>query len=186
MLLIHKILHRKPRFGGLWRCLALCVLLARTAHGAPEYEVKAAQTAKFASYVEWPASARGGSLIIGLVGRDPSGGTIEQALTGANVSGRRVELRRVSATDTAGLRECNILFVSGSEEDRAGEIIRQVQGYPVLTVGESANFAASGGMLEFIVVDGQIRYVANPNAAARSGLKLTSGLLRIARRVVGG
>jgi hypothetical protein len=168
-------------------CLAVCLLLlARSAHGAPEYEVKAAQTAKFASYIEWPSASRGGALVIGLVGRDPSAGGIERALSGANVSGRRVELRRVAPGDTAGLRDCNIIFVSGTEEERAGEIIRQVQGYPVLTVGETGSFLALGGMLQFITVDGQIRFEANPRAAERSGLKLTSGLLRIARRVVGG
>ena len=178
---------RRSEDGTLRSGIAACLLLlAHSVHAASEYEVKAAQTAKFASYIEWPAAGKTGPLIIGLVGRDLSGGTIERALSGANVGGRRVEMRRVSSGDTAGLRDCNIIFVSGAEEERASDIIRQVQGYPVLTVGETGNFAVVGGMLEFIVVDGQIRFVANPRAADRSGLKLTSGILRIARRVVGG
>lgn len=167
-----------------WMAVLLFVL-AQDAFGAAEYEVKAAQTAKFASYVDWPSNAGKSNLVIGLVGRDPSAGTIERALNGAVVSNRRVELRRVSATDTKTLRGCDILFISSMEGDRASEIIRQVQGFPVLTVGESENFAAVGGMLQFIVVDGQIRFVANPSSAERSGLKLTSALLRIARRVAG-
>lgn len=187
MFLPKQLRRRLPGYSAFWRCLAGCALLLTSAtFGAPEYEVKAAQTAKFASYIEWPASARGSTLVIGLVGRDPSAGTIEQALVGANVGGRRVELRRIAPGDTTGLRGCNIIFVSDAEADRVGDILRQVQGYPVLTVGESNNFATLGGMIEFIAVDGQIRFVANPRAAERSGLKLSSGLLRTARKVIGG
>lgn len=165
---------------------AFLLLVGSRAFGAAEYEVKAAHLPKFAGYIEWPAAARPGStLIVGIVGRDPSGGTIEQTLSGATVEGRHIEVRRVTGSDVAGLRACQIIFVSASEEGRTDEILRSVQGRPVLTVGETENFAASGGMLQFILVDGQVRFVANPGAAARSGLQMNSNLLRVARRVLG-
>ncbi len=170
-----------------WLVLPLLLLLAAGhAFAAGEYEVKAAHLPKFASYIQWPASAQPtGTLVIGLVGRDPSGGTIEQAINGASFGGRRVEVRRVAATDTTGLRECSILFIGASEEGRATEILRQVQGRPVVTVGETEDFAANGGMLQFILVDGQVRFIANPGAAERNGVKMDSNLLRLARRRIG-
>lgn len=165
----------------------LVVLAASAAFGASEYEVKAAHLPKFAGYIQWPAAGSPGSnLIIGVVGRDPSGGKLEQTLSGVTVGGRQIELRRVSSSDAAALRACNVLFVSASEESRLEDILHKVEGRPVLTIGESANFAASGGMLQFIIIDGQVRFVANPRAAAQSGLQMNSNLLRVARRVVGG
>lgn len=124
--------------------------------------------------------------MIGLVGRDPSGGVFEKALSGAVHGSRRVEVRRVSAADSAALRDCAILFLSAAEESRVAEILRSVQGRPVLTVGETEGFSAAGGMLQFILVDGQVRFIANPRAASKSGLQMTSPLLRVARRVIGG
>ena len=71
-------------------------------------------------------------------------------------------------------------------ERYAGQLdaIAKLRGRPVLTVGESDDFVARGGMLQFIIVDGQVRFVANPHAAARSGLQMGSALLRVARRVI--
>jgi hypothetical protein len=172
-----------------WLALSwlLLLLAAGPVFGAGEYEVKAAHLPKFASYIQWPSSALpSGTLVIGIVGRDPSGGTIEQALHGASVGGRRVEVRKISATDTTALRECAVLFIGASEEGRAADVLRQVQGRPVLTVGETEDFAVNGGMLQFILVDGQVRFIANPGAAERSGVKMDSNLLRLARRRIGG
>jgi hypothetical protein len=57
-------------------------------------------------------------------------------------------------------------------------------GMPVLTVGEASEFAQAGGIVGFRVTpDGRVAFDVNVEQAERSGLKLSSQLLRVARVV---
>jgi hypothetical protein len=52
-----------------------------------------------------------------------------------------------------------------------------------LTVGESAAFADSGGMINFLVDDNKLRFDVNAEAGRRANLMMSSRLLGLARRV---
>jgi hypothetical protein len=53
----------------------------------------------------------------------------------------------------------------------------------VLTVGESAAFADSGGMINFLVDDNKLRFDINTESGRRAKLVMSSRLLSLARRV---
>jgi hypothetical protein len=54
---------------------------------------------------------------------------------------------------------------------------------PVLTVSEMPGFDELGGMVNFFIEDRRIRFEINPQAAARSGLRISSQLLNLSRIV---
>lgn len=149
-----------------------------------EGAIKAAYLANFAKLVEWPASALAGekALIIGVVGRDAVADEVARTLAGANVGGRRIEVRRLAAVDAGALLGCHVIFVSDSERGEA--IIGAVRGRPVLVVGEAENFARRGGALGFVSEGGNVKFEANAKAAALNGLTVSSRLLRVAREVI--
>ncbi len=72
---------------------------------------------------------------------------------------------------------CQILFVPDSETKRLEPILRAVEHRSVLTVGESADFLARGGMIRLVVVEGRVRFAVNLGGAEAVGLKLSSRLL---------
>jgi len=51
----------------------------------------------------------------------------------------------------------------------------------VLTVGESTDFIAQGGIINFVRDAGMIRFEIDQGAATRVGLHISSRLLRLAR-----
>lgn len=55
----------------------------------------------------------------------------------------------------------------------------------VLTVGETDQFAAHGGVIQLILRDKQVRFEINVDAASQEGLKISSKLLALARIVSG-
>jgi hypothetical protein len=55
---------------------------------------------------------------------------------------------------------------------------------PVLTVGDSPEFAQHGGMIGFTVDGGRVRFTVNLVAARDAGLMLQSELLRVAAAVL--
>ena len=169
----------------------LCVILvcrnSTTAFTAPsEYELKAAFLLNFASYVEWPsrvAADSGGAFVIGVCGDDPFGDLLDQTVVGKTINGRKVEVKRFSSI--RDLKPCHVLFISSSEEGRTGRILSATKDWHVLIVGETDGFARKGGIVGFFIEDKKVRFEINPDEAHRSGLKISSKLLKLARVVKG-
>jgi hypothetical protein len=159
---------------------------APPAHGGPsEYEVKAAFLYNFAKFVEWPASAfsaPGDALVVGVLGDDPFGDTLDRIAQNKSAQGRRIEVRRFRAVaDVEG--RCHILFVSPSEERDLPRIFRGLHGAPILTVSDIAGFLDHGGTINLLMEQRRVRFAVNLKAANQAGLKMSSQLLKIAKTV---
>jgi hypothetical protein len=68
------------------------------AQALSEYRVKAAFILNFARFIEWPSDGygEGGALVVGIVGDDPFGGSLDQ-LSGNTVNGHRIVIKRLRA-----------------------------------------------------------------------------------------
>jgi hypothetical protein len=150
--------------------------------GTPtEYEVKAAFLYNFAKFVHWPPDPESTPFVITVLGRDPFGNILDDTLRGKSIDGRPVAVRRVSSADD--VEPSQILFISDSEGQRLPAILERVGTKAILTVGETHQFSDRGGAIRFVVDGDRVRLEINPTAAERSGLRISSDLLRIARIV---
>lgn len=149
-----------------------------------EYQVKAEYLYNFAKFTVWPANTfvdLRQPIGVCILGRDPFGHHLEAALLGKLIGERPLMLGR--AAQIQDLSGCQIVFIAGSENWRLPNLVNHLQGRPVLLVGETEGFAESGGAIQFTVERAQVHFVINPDAAARSGLKISSKLLALARIV---
>jgi len=152
-----------------------------------EYEVKAGFLYNFTQFVEWPAEpapAPDAPFLIAVLGRDPFGATLDRAVAGKTVSGRRIAIRRVSRADEVAGSE--IVFICASERPSLPALLKALPPSGLLTVGETDGFAAQGGMINFVRQGRQVRFEINPAAAEQAGLKVSSQLLKLAILVGGG
>ncbi len=81
-----------------------------------EYLIKAGFTYNFAKLMQWPGNAfpkADSPIVIGVLGVDPFGGTLDDVLAGKKVDNRSFEVKHLKWGND--LRDCNILFVSSSE-----------------------------------------------------------------------
>jgi hypothetical protein len=74
--------------------------------------------------------------------------------------------------------------VSASERKHLAAILGSVKGCSLLTVGESDDFTAAGGIVNFKVEDGRVRFVINVQAAQLNNLRISSKLLSLADKVI--
>jgi hypothetical protein len=161
-------------------------LLAASAQGqtADEYHVKAVFLYNFAKFVEWPPGSfksAGDPIVICIVGKNPFGGVLDQAVNQQAAQGRWFSVRQV--VDPPQMTACHILFVSSSERKRLPAIFSEIKNLGVLTVGESDNFTAEGGVVNFRIEDGSVRIQINVEAAAQQRLHISSKLLSLAEIV---
>jgi len=151
---------------------------------ADEYKVKAAFLYNFPKFVEWPAHSFKGPadpIVIGVLGRNPFRDALAEALAGKTINGRPFQVRELSdASQAAG---CQMIFVAASERKRITELLKEDAITGVLTIGETANFAEEGGVVNFKIEEGTVRLQINLEAARRQHLHISAKLLSLAEIV---
>lgn len=154
------------------------------ADGVPDAAVKAAFLYNFAKFAEWPALAGGAPIAVCVVGSDGIAAAFIETVNGQSISGHRLEVSRPQ--DSAAWRHCQLLFIAGGETRKAAAGLDGIKMLPVLTVSDDKGFARNNGIIEFYVESGRMRFAINVDAVERSGLRLSSRLLGLAKIVRSG
>jgi hypothetical protein len=132
--------------------------------------------------VEWPSQsfkAPNEPIVICLLGQNPFGSALDQAIAGKLVIGRPFVVRQIS--DFTPSTNCHVLFVNSSERKRFRSIAGRLKGTGVLSVGETQGFTADGGVINFRLEDGKVRFEIDVDAAGREHLRISSKLLSLAQ-----
>ena len=167
-------------------------MIALLTHGAPlfgaaqqmpatEYQVKAIFLFNFTQFIEWPTDTFNKSdsqMVIGVMGLDPFGSLLDDAVKGEVVNGHPLVVRRCSNYEEA--QNCQILFIKRLKNDKLDDLLAGLKGKRVLTVGEDPDFARHGGMVRFFMRDNKVRIQINLAATRASDLTISSKLLRLA------
>ena len=145
-----------------------------------EYQVKAVFLYNFSQFVDWPqaAFASNESFVIGVLGSDPMGSYLDQAVKGESVKGKPIIVRRYSSVEEA--YGSNILFIREGTKEEMKKILNKLKGKNILTVSDNKGFAQQGGVIEFITKDNKIALRINLGAAKSEQLQISSKLLRLA------
>lgn len=185
----------------LWRrassfAVALQVLIAIFAIAAPfaiagdgaqrasEYAVKAAFVYDFSKFVTWPDrafKAQDSPISICVLGDNPFGGALDRIVAGKIVDGRSFSVLYPASAEDA--KTCQIVFISRSKQGQLKEILGVLGASSVLTVGDSAGYAAQGVMINLFLENDRIRFKINDRAAQKAGIEISSKLLSLAKLV---
>ena len=159
---------------------------AKSAHGFCRWRETGMMILLLIAGSEWPQGAFATAqspFAICIFGKDPFGNSLDEALASKTIADRPIVIQRTK--DKMELRQCQMVFVSHSEAERVADVVAQLEGTNVLLVGESEGFAESGGMIEFTLEQGRVRFSINPDAAEHANLRLSSKLLALAKIVHG-
>lgn len=145
--------------------------------------MKAAFLYNFITFTDWPADAFASPespYVIGVLGTDPFGKSLEEIIGSDRIKGRPLVVRRFQRVEDA--RRCHILFIASSEARRVADILPRLAGQPVLTVSDLPGFAEAGGAIGF-TAQTRIGLIINPSVLHQANLVVSSKLLRLAQLV---
>jgi hypothetical protein len=151
---------------------------------AEEYTLKAAVLYNVTKFVEWPPEAFRSSsdpVAICVLGDNPFGDALSQAVGGKVHDGRKFAVRQVN--DVSKASGCQILFVSSSEQKRLHSILVGTPSGGTLTISDTEGFTAEGGIVNLRVEGDKIRLQINVGAAERQRVRISSRLLGLAEIV---
>ena len=164
-------------------CVFLTLLSAQGQQKPTEAQVEAAYLYNFGRFVEWPSTvvSNGGTFTICVLGQDPFGSTLEATLAGQKIGSKNVVAKRVTSPQQS--IDCQILFLSSSEQDRLNNILDSLGKAAVLTVSDMPQFSQHGGMIQFVLEGNRVRFEVNLTASRDAGLTPSSELLKVATAV---
>jgi hypothetical protein len=163
--------------------LTICGVPSRAQSNTLEYAVKAAYLFKFTPFVEWPSSAfpaPTSPFYVCVLGGDPFGAVLDQTVDGRQVGEHPVRVRRLQSAD--GANACHILYFGAARAPLAAAAVTKLHGAPVLTVTEQS-LGVSGGVVEFVIRDGHVRFTIDAGAAAANKVVISAKLLNLAASV---
>ena len=105
----------------------------------------------------------------------------EQIVQGRTAQGRRLQVRRLAPGEAP--TGVNVLFVGGDSAQRVLQSAKTLTERSVLTITGVERGIDHGSVINFVPVDGRVRFEVNVGAAEKSGLRLSSRLLMVATRV---
>jgi hypothetical protein len=143
------------------------------------YQQKAGMIFAFLKQTKWPGRKMPGAnvpFVVGIYGPDRVSAYLEELAVGQTVNGRAVMIKRISAKEELG--SCHLLYVSGTDAGQVATALRESRHENVLTVGDTANFIASGGVIQFSDEGGRLWYGVSVENADRERLKLGGFLLK--------
>ena len=166
--------------------LPLLIHLPALAQSPPdESHVKAAFVFHFAQLVDWPPEVLGPPnrpMNFCVVGEDSMDGVLESTVRGKLIGNHPIFIRHLQEKDDGS--GCHLLFLAVKDKKRAAAILAGLKAAPILTVGESEDFAPNGGMIGLSLQENKIRFDINLRVAQHANLKISSRLLLLAKNVI--
>lgn len=148
-----------------------------------QYDVQAVYLYDFAHFVRWPASAAEGKLDFCIAGQSFYVDALTRIAAGETIEGRSIGVRSVQRPeDETG---CGILFIGAMAKDHLDSLLAASTGKPVLTVSDIPGFLDHGGMIQFLLINNRVRFAVDLQPVQRSGISLSSELLKVAVKVNG-
>ena len=137
----------------------------------------------FVKFTTWPEEVMrdGNSIVICVAGSDQVADALSHLTGGKAVEGHSLAIRRIALGWPVA--ECHVVFGASLSRTGAQELIRASAGRPILTVSDYEDFALHGGVANFFIDGGRMRFAVNPDAADRARLRISSKLLALAKVV---
>lgn len=167
-----------PSKGFLYTAMLIGALLLDPAVNADTLREKviAGFVFNFIKFTEWPDLPADAPINL-CVAADRETFSILIGFSGKIVIGRRLQ---VSALETIPLQHCQVLYVSQAHESE--EICRRLtSASQLLSISDAPYFAGRCGIIGLYEENRQLRFEINLLNVERSGIRLGSQLLRLAR-----
>jgi len=141
-----------------------------------EYSVKAMYIEKFARFTDWQKNIDGDHFVIAILGESPFKGELEKLATKTKIKDKPIKIIYIKNIDE--LKTCNVLFICASEKKNIIEIMKHIENFNILAIGDTQGFCQKGVHLNFYLDDTEtIKYEVNPFALKKSNLTIEMQLL---------
>jgi len=161
----------------LYNLLMIDILFAQKETGK-EYDLKSTFIYHFTKYIKWTDSDSAEDFKIAILGDNDIITPLEKIANMRTVNNRTILIKHLE--NIQDIETCHILFISASKKDELDVILKKIEHKNILTISDSEGFAHKGVAINFVIIEGKIKFEINNRALERAGLQVSSQLQKLA------
>jgi len=143
-------------------------------NGQSQEKIYAALLLNFARSIQWPSASQQGNFIIGVFEYPPLLAELKQTTLNMKAGTRKIEIRDLTHEDEAS--GCHVLFIPAYKAKVLPQIVAKNPADPTLIISNKLNMARQGSGINFVLVEGKLRYEINTKSIEARGLKIPSSV----------
>lgn len=143
--------------------------------------VKAAYIYNFAKLIDWPSANKQGNFIIGVYGTTNVYKELINKYSTKRIGTQDIEIKKLSESPEVG--SVHVLFVAQSNIKDLKAILSNLQFEPVLVITESEGAINAGSIINFLVIDSNLKFELNVSEAKNRQLIVGSRLKDLAYKI---
>ncbi len=158
--------------------LAICIFHFNTANAQTE-KMESVFIYQFVSkYIEWPATDKSGDFIIGILGSSPIESELNTMAASKTVGSQKIVVKKYASVGEMG--KCHVIYVPSSKKGSLGEVKGKIGGNSTLIVSSCDGGAKAGSAINFVTVDGKLKFELNKANAKSQKLNVADALSQLA------
>ena len=150
------------------------LLLIASSVRAQDEKFKALFMYNFARNIEWPQTKQSGDFVIGVYGNQSIVPELTTIAEKKGVGAQSIKVKEISATDD--ITKLHILYVTADKSDKVDDFVGKAKGKGVVVVTDQPGLAHSKSGINYVKVDGKLKYEVNEQHLAESGVKVSQQL----------
>lgn len=132
----------------------------------------------FTRYVDWPENYKANDFVIGVLGDCEIYNELITFTDKKKVGNQSISI--VCFNNIEDIKKCHILYIPYSKNIDFKSILKKVNGYNNLIVGDYQGLTEAGAAINFVYVEDKLRFELNSDNAMKYGLKVNSILCKMA------
>jgi hypothetical protein len=144
----------------------------------PVHEIHAQMISNFIKYILWPNDSEPGDLVVGVLGEDDVFNTMKHFNDGKPIRAKKYAIKKLASAEEAAT--CQVVYVGKDKSDQFESVKSSIEGKAVLTITDSFNLGKKGSCINFIVLEGRLKFEINQASVSASTLKVAGQLSSMA------
>lgn len=158
--------------------LLLILFISSYSLKGQEYQYHKIYIYNFTKYIQWPTDRQSGNFIIGVVGKSSMADELISLAKNRTVGNQKIVIKEIN-NPSDGL-DCHIIFVPRNKSNHLAALTEKISGKPTLVITEKEGMALQGSAINFVFVDGKLKYELNKALIDKAGLKVMPDLVKLA------
>jgi len=140
--------------------------------------LKASYIYNFAKMIDWPEAEKSGNFIIGVYGNSSVYKELIKKYASKNIGNQQIEIKKLSDTPSVG--KIHLLYISKDKSSDISALVSSVTKEAVLVVTENTGALGKGSIINFVIVNNNLKFELNIETASEHKLIVGSRLKDLA------
>lgn len=157
--------------------ISLLVFAAGTVF-CQDYKLHKVYIYNFTKYIQWPSEMQSGDFIIGVLGKSTMVEELQAIAASRTVGAQKIVVKEFA--NASDVDNCHVIFIPTNKSSSLGDLVTKFAGKPTLIITEKSGLGKQGSNINFVLVDGKLKYELNKDAIDKTGLKVSAELTKLA------